>query len=162
MPTDLVGEMIPTKSLQVSLSRALPVNNPEVEAYVLNEIVKLIEEVHYNVVVLVDACTIRHDVRQEVNELIDKTHFALYAAPMGKTAISEQHECYGGVRRSYILSTVAYLAQIYIGSITDPKIKDKVENAPLILSIGALKSDFNTGMFTYRVPTIRTVEVCDH
>lgn len=46
-----------------------------------------------------------------------------------------------------------------MGSISYPTVKDKVENAKLILSIGALKSDFNTGMFTYSVPPIRTVEV---
>ena len=46
-----------------------------------------------------------------------------------------------------------------MGSVSYPTIKDKVENAKLILSVGALKSDFNTGMFTYRVAPIRTVEV---
>jgi len=46
-----------------------------------------------------------------------------------------------------------------MGSVSHPAIKDKVESAKLILSIGALKSDFNTGMFTYSVPPIRTVEV---
>ena len=49
--------------------------------------------------------------------------------------------------------------QIYIGSITSPKIKDKIENAKLILSIGSLKSDFNTGNFTYKIPVSNTVEV---
>lgn len=34
-----------------------------------------------------------------------------------------------------------------------------VEKAKLILSIGGLKSDFNTGMFTYRIPTTNTIEV---
>ena len=38
-------------------------------------------------------------------------------------------------------------------------IKEKVENAKLIISIGGLKSDFNTGNFTYQIPTTRTVEV---
>ena len=49
--------------------------------------------------------------------------------------------------------------QIYVGSLSHPEIKEKVENAKLILSVGALKSDFNTGNFTYHIPVSRTVEV---
>ena len=50
--------------------------------------------------------------------------------------------------------------QIYVGSLSHPEIKEKVENAKLILSVGALKSDFNTGNFTYHIPVARTIEVC--
>ena len=51
------------------------------------------------------------------------------------------------------------LAQIYVGSISREAVKEKVESAKLILSIGALKSDFNTGNFTYSIPTASTIEV---
>jgi len=96
-----------------------------------------------DVVILVDACAIRHDLRAEVNELITKTGFPVFSAPMGKTAVSEQYERYGG---------------IYVGSISHPDIKEKVESAKLILSVGGLKSDFNTGNFTYSIPPARTIE----
>jgi TPP-dependent 2-oxoacid decarboxylase len=33
------------------------------------------------------------------------------------------------------------------------------ENAKLIISIGGLKSDFNTGNFTYHIPSAHTIEV---
>jgi len=101
-------------------------------------------EADKNVIILVDACVIRHDVQEEVKELLTSTRFPVYAAPMGKTAVSEEYDRYGG---------------IYIGSISDPAVKEKVETARLILSIGALKSDFNTGMFTYNIPTNHTVEL---
>jgi TPP-dependent 2-oxoacid decarboxylase len=52
-----------------------------------------------------------------------------------------------------------HLFKIYVGSVTRPDIKEKVESAKCILSVGALKSDFNTGNFTYRIPTASTVEV---
>jgi pyruvate decarboxylase len=63
---------------------------------------------------------------------------------MGKTAISESNPRFGGV---------------YVGSISHPEIKEKVESASLILSIGGLQSDFNTGNFTYQIPTNRTIEL---
>ncbi|OAX42334.1 pyruvate decarboxylase [Rhizopogon vinicolor AM-OR11-026] len=144
LPMDLVAAKIPAKRLKVALPRTPPANNPDVENYVLDEIVKLVDDAKQDVVILVDACAIRHDVRQEVSDLLTKTQFPVYASPMGKTAVSEEHERYGG---------------IYVGSITQPSIKEKVEGAKLILSIGALKSDFNTGMFTYHIPTARTVEL---
>jgi pyruvate decarboxylase len=49
--------------------------------------------------------------------------------------------------------------QIYIGSLSHPDIKKKVESTKLILSVGCLKSDFNTGNFTYSIPPSRTIEV---
>ena len=51
------------------------------------------------------------------------------------------------------------LSKIYVGSLSHPEIKVKVESAKLILSVGGLRSDFNTGNFTYRISRENTVEV---
>ncbi|KAN0087690.1 pyruvate decarboxylase [Tylopilus felleus] len=148
IPTDLPSEKISAKRLKNPLSRTLLPNDPEAEKFVLDEIAKAVREAESNVAILVDACVLRHDVQEEVKDLINATHFPVYSAPMGKTTISEQNDRYGG---------------IYIGAISDPAIKERVESAKLILSIGAVKSDFNTGMFTYRIPTTDTVELhSDH
>ncbi|KAG1898119.1 thiamine diphosphate-binding protein [Suillus fuscotomentosus] len=148
LPMDLTTEKISAKRLKIELPRTPPPNNPDVESYVIDEIVKLVEDAKRDVIILVDACAVRHDLREEVNDLLVKTQFPVYATPMGKTSVSEEYERYGG---------------IYIGSITHPSIKERVENANLILSIGALKSDFNTGMFTYHIPARHTIELhSDH
>jgi pyruvate decarboxylase len=94
---DLTTEKIPAKRLKVELSRAPPPNDRDVENYVLDEIMELVDDAKQDVVILVDACAIRHDLREEVNDLLVKTRFPVYAAPMGKTAVSEEHERYGGV-----------------------------------------------------------------
>ncbi|KAI8993998.1 pyruvate decarboxylase [Trametes punicea] len=148
LPTDIAYERIPAKRLKTPLNIEPPENDQDVENFVLNEIVKLVEQAESNAVVLVDACAIRHGVKQEVAELCKRTGFPVYAAPMGKTAISESYERYGG---------------IYVGSVSDPAIKKKVESAKLIISVGALKSDYNTGEFSYHIPTQQTVELhSDH
>ena len=54
---------------------------------------------------------------------------------------------------------LTYFFKIYIGSLTRPEVKDKVENAALIISIGGLGTDFNTGNFSYNIPTEKLVEV---
>lgn len=162
LPTDLVHDQISSKRLRTPLNVQPPQNDPEVESFVLDEIMKLVEDAQRDIVILLDACSIRHDVRQEVLELVQKTHLPVYAAPMGKTAIPEDYERYGGVRYIQLLSDSSHLwftFQIYVGTISRPEVKEKVEGAKLILSIGGLKSDFNTGNFTYQIPTTRTVEV---
>lgn len=99
-------EKISSERLKIPLSRAQPPNDPEVEAFVLEEVMKLVQGAQDDVIFLVDVCAIRHDAREEVNALIKKTGFPVYAAPMGKTAVPENYERYGGVIYS---SPFAYL-----------------------------------------------------
>ncbi|KAI0304508.1 pyruvate decarboxylase [Multifurca ochricompacta] len=148
LPTDRVFTKIPRGKLDTPLLPHPPKNDPDTEEFALNEIQTLVEQAGSEVVILVDACTIRHDVTEEVWELIQRTGFPVYSAPMGKTAVPEDFERYGG---------------IYVGSLSHPEIKEKVENAKLVLSIGGLRSDFNTGNFTYRTSRATTVELhSDH
>jgi len=84
------------------LSHCIPPNEPAVEKFVVDKIAKLAEAAQSGsgkdgIVILVDACAIRHHVRDEVRNLCEKTGFPVYAAPMGKTAINEEYDRYGGV-----------------------------------------------------------------
>jgi len=147
LPTDLAYAKISSDRLKVPLPRHPSPNDKDEESFVIDEIVKLVEEAGGDVVVLADACAIRHDVVAELKELLHKTGYPVYCAPMGKSAVDETYERYGG---------------IYVGSISHPEVKEKVESAKLILSIGGLRSDFNSGNFTYSIPTTRTVELHSH
>ena len=97
LPTDLVHQQVSRKRLLTPLNVEPPQNDQEIEAHVLNEITKLLEEADNDAVILLDACTIRHGVRKEAKAFIEKTGLPVYAAPMGKSAISETYERYGGV-----------------------------------------------------------------
>ncbi|KAI9438445.1 pyruvate decarboxylase, partial [Russula earlei] len=148
IPTDRIFNKIPRGKLDTPLKPIPQSTDLAAEDFVLNEIQQLVEKAGSEVVILVDACTIRHGVTEEVWDLAQHTKFPVYSAPMGKTAIPEDFERYGG---------------IYVGSISHPEIKEKVESAKLVLSIGGLKSDFNTGNFTYRTSRVTTVELhSDH
>lgn len=100
LPTDLVHEQVSSKRLKTPLNVEPPENDADIENFVLDEIVKLIDQAEQEVVILVDACAIRHGAKKEVAELVEKSHFPIYAAPMGKTAIPEDYERYGGVSRT--------------------------------------------------------------
>jgi len=62
---------------------------------------------------------------------------------MGKGAVNEQIPNYGGV---------------YAGSGSKEEVRKGVESADLVLSFGAIKSDFNTAGFTYRISELSTID----
>jgi pyruvate decarboxylase len=70
---------VPSGRLNTPLTSIPPENDPEVEDWVKDEIVRLVKEANGDVIILVDACTIRHYVRDEVDELARKTHFPVYS-----------------------------------------------------------------------------------
>ncbi|KNZ80941.1 Pyruvate decarboxylase [Termitomyces sp. J132] len=144
LPTDLVSAKISSRRLRIPLNRNPPAEDPRLQSSVLDLVVKHFQEAEGDAVVLVDACAIRYDVKDELNKFIKKTGFPVFSTPMGKTAIDENLERYGGV---------------YFGSISRPEIKEKVESAKLVLSVGPLKTDLNTANFSYNIPVERTIEV---
>lgn len=142
IPTNMAYAELDAEPLKKDLDLSPAKNEEEIETYLVKEIVDLIHAAK-RPIILVDACAIRHRVLKELGELIEKTKFATFCTPMGKSAVDETNPCFGG---------------IYIGSITQPQIKEIVEQSDLVLSIGALKSDFNTGSFSYHINKTSTIE----
>ena len=98
LPTDLAYERISAARLKTPLSTEPPENDPETEEFVLDEIAKLVEQAQNDVIVLVDACAVRHGVREEAEHFYKHTGYPVYCAPMGKSVVDETYERYGGVR----------------------------------------------------------------
>ncbi|KAH9481895.1 Putative pyruvate decarboxylase C3G9.11c [Psilocybe cubensis] len=148
LPTDLVTQEISSDSLQFPLSRYVAQNDPAAEKFVVDRISHLFGQSMAQgeeAVVLVDLGAIRHDVVKEVYDLVNRTGFPVFCTPMAKTAIDETYERYGGVYWGSILSR--------------PEVKEKVENANIVLSIGSFISDFNMGNFNYNIQTSRLIEL---
>ena len=108
---------------------SLPENPRDVEDAAINQIV---EEIHKSkrTIVIADVGTTRYSTTKEFLDFVEKTGFRVFTSPMGKGVIPENHPLFGGT---------------YIGNVSEPHVKSEVEEADLIISIGALKSDFNTG-----------------
>jgi pyruvate decarboxylase len=94
-------------------------------------------------VILVDAGALRHRALEEVHDFVEASGLPTFVAPMGRGAVNETHKNFGGV---------------YAGSGSNPGVREVVESSDLILSIGAIKSDFNTTGFTYRVGQLNTID----
>ncbi|CAK9439866.1 uncharacterized protein LODBEIA_P39660 [Lodderomyces beijingensis] len=142
LPSNLVDLLVPSSLLETPIELSLKPNDPEAQEEVIETVEKLIKEAH-NPIILVDACASRHNCKREVAKLVDITQFPVFTTPMGKSGINESHPRFGGV---------------YVGSLSRPDVKAFVENADLVLSIGALLSDFNTGSFSYGYKTKNVVE----
>ncbi|KAI1428944.1 thiamine pyrophosphate enzyme [Xylaria sp. FL1777] len=147
LPTDMVTKKVEGELLDTEIDLHEPTNDEAKEAYVVDVVLKYLHAAE-RPVVLVDACAVRSRVLEEVHEFIDKTKLPVFVTPMGKSAIDETHPSYGGV---------------YAGSASHPEIKAIVEDSDLVLSIGSLKSDFNTAGFSYRLSQLNTIDLhTDH
>ncbi|GAO15827.1 uncharacterized protein UV8b_03049 [Ustilaginoidea virens] len=148
LPTDMVQEKLEGARLREPIDLSEPSNAPEEEAYVVDVVMRYLTAAK-DPVVLVDACAVRHRVLPEVHDLVEKANLPVFVTPMGKSAINENHRNYGGV---------------YAGSGSYPSgVKDIVESSDLVISIGALKSDFNTAGFSYRTSQLKTINLhSDH
>ncbi|SNX85737.1 probable PDC1 - pyruvate decarboxylase, isozyme 1 [Melanopsichium pennsylvanicum] len=143
LPTDLVHDTIPADALKKALDCSADDNDPSAEKYVLKVAQKHIAEAK-SAVILVDACAVRHGCVAETNDLINKSGLPVFATPMGKAIVDENHAQYGG---------------IYVGNLTSEDVKNVVEEADVLITIGSLKSDFNSGNFSYRTPKESTIEL---
>lgn len=142
LPTDMVQAKVEGARLDTPIDMSDFKNEAEKEDYVVDVVLKYLHGAK-SPIILVDACAIRHRVVDEVKGLVDKTKLPVFVTPMGKGAIDETHPCYGGV---------------YAGDGSLPEVKDRVESADLILTVGALKSDFNTAGFSYRTSQLNTID----
>ncbi|KAJ5674109.1 Pyruvate decarboxylase [Penicillium macrosclerotiorum] len=142
LPTDMIAAKVNGDRLKQPLDLSLPVNEPEKEDYVVDVVLKYLQAAK-NPVILVDACAIRHHALEEVRDLVEASGLPTFVAPMGKGAVNETHKNFGGV---------------YAGNGSNPGVREVVESSDLILSIGAIKSDFNTTGFTYRIGQLNTID----
>ncbi|OTA65855.1 thiamine pyrophosphate enzyme [Hypoxylon sp. EC38] len=146
-PTDMVEKKVEGERLETEIDLREPANDPDREDYVVDVVLKYLHNAE-RPVLLVDACAIRHRVLNEVHDLIEKTNLPVFVTPMGKGAINETHPNFGGV---------------YSGSASSPAIKEMVEGSDLVISIGSMKSDFNTAGFSYRMSQLATIDLhSDH
>ncbi|KAK2871852.1 hypothetical protein FQN49_002763 [Arthroderma sp. PD_2] len=142
LPLDMIKQKIEGKRLESPIDLQLPTNEEEKEDYVVDTVLKYLHAAK-SPAIIVDACAIRHRVLDEVHDLVSKSGLPTFVAPMGKGAVDETLPNFGGV---------------YAGDGSTANVREHVEASDLILSIGGIKSDFNTTGFTYRVSRLNTID----
>ena len=77
-----------------------------------------------------------------VLKFVERTKLPVYETPMAKGGIDEYHPQFRGV---------------FAGNCSTKQVQKEVYDADLILSIGSMNSDFNTGGFTYQLSQTKTI-----
>jgi len=89
----------------------------------------------------------RTGLRQPMQNLIDASGLPFATMFMDKSVLDERQPGFVGM---------------YDGAIMDEAVRDFVESRELVLTVGALMSDFNTGAFTSRLDPARTLRIAHH
>ncbi|KAK6504591.1 Pyruvate decarboxylase 1 [Arthrobotrys musiformis] len=142
LPVDMVLSKTPAKDLDTPIDLTVPRNHPDTETEAVEAIQKTLYSSN-NAIVLVDVGAMRYRVLKEVQEFIDQSRLPVFLTPMSRGAINEASSQFRGV---------------YNGDASGPEIQQEIQSADLIISIGPLNSDFNTGGFTRHTKIKNTIE----
>ncbi|CAN6628255.1 pyruvate decarboxylase isozyme 1 [Trichomonascus vanleenenianus] len=141
LPVDMVTKKVDAERLSIELD--LEIKNPNAEAE--NSIVSEILEAIYaskRTSVVVDVLTERHNARELAQELVRKTKSHAFTTPMGKGLIDE---------------TDAQFVGLYNGELSRGGVSDAVVGSDLVIDVGPMFSDSNTGGFTRKVESEKNV-----
>ena len=143
LPSNFSDALIPASLVdELKLNINLDDNDEETEDEFVDNVLDSIKSAK-KPIILVDACASRHAATHEVERLAKLTNFPVFTTPMGKGSFNEDSDEYYG---------------LYVGALSKPDVKELVESTDLVLSIGGLLSDFNTGSFSYKYSTKNVVE----
>lgn len=143
LPSDMVTKQVPSKGLSQPLDISFPANDETAETTVAENILARLYSAK-KPVLLLDGCVSRHHLKAEATEFILKTGLPIFTTPMGKGTIDECLPSFGG---------------LYAGSGSHDNVREIVESSDMVLSLGLMKSDFNTMSFSYNLPTHNAVDL---
>lgn len=86
----------------------------------------------------------RHGLMEAVRAIAENWGLPVISSVMGKASFPESHPNHAGV---------------YMGEMGDQEARELIESADLVLSVGVIFSDVNTGFWTARLTTERLVEM---
>lgn len=142
LPIDLVDKPVPAKALDTPLNLT-----PPVDADSVGKATSAVLDALYgskSPSIFVDCLVQRHNAVSEIRQLADKLAIPVYASNMGKGIVDETHENYVG---------------IYNGEPSGAGVQSAFEASDLVLVVGNLPSDTNSGGFTRRIPTEKAVAI---
>jgi pyruvate decarboxylase len=145
LPIDLVDKHVDAKRLEMPLQLVNHGDEAKVNK-ATQEILKALEGAQ-SPGVFVDCLVQRHQAVKETRELIDKLGLATYTSNMGKGIIDENNECYIG---------------LYNGDPSGPGVQKTFEEHDVVLVLGSLPSDTNSGGFTRKIAKEKALDVGSH
>ncbi|KAE8448867.1 hypothetical protein EG329_008869 [Mollisiaceae sp. DMI_Dod_QoI] len=134
VPVDVANSQLDAARLDIPLNLEVK-NSHESEAEVVRLTLDLIKK-SSKPAILADVLTIRHGGKELVKKMAALANFPVYSTPLSKGVVDEDSAQYNG---------------LYNGSVSFPGVAATLESSDLILNIGTLLSDSNTGGFTRNI-----------
>ncbi|MBP2001524.1 indolepyruvate decarboxylase [Paenibacillus shirakamiensis] len=107
-----------------------------------SEHAKQLLEASQHPVILSDWMVQRYGLSHEVEDLAQKLNIPMASLQLGKSGVDETHPLYMGM---------------YGGALGSSKVRDVVEQADCVLAMGLIWSDSNSGHFSGRLDTTKTI-----
>lgn len=150
VPMDTPGILVDAERLKQPLD--LEVRNPsaQVEDTIVSKILSAFQT-RQQPVLLADVLCVRHGGQDTVRALAELIQLPTFACPLSKGIIDEDKPYFNGVyagkRKSWDL-----VAKMYTDvAVSFAGIQEAVEHSDLVLNVGPLLSDSNTGGYTRRI-----------
>lgn len=145
LPLDLSGEQVDASLLSSPIDIS-PQVDVEAQSAAVTAITSALSSAKHPSL-LIDALVHRFDAVSETQALISKLDVPFFSANMGKGIIDETSSQYIGV---------------WNGAIGTPGVREAAESADLMLTLGYLPADTNSGGFSRQMDANKTIEINPH
>jgi len=145
MPLDMSGELVERSLLDTPIDTA-----PKVDEAAQKEAVDAVLEALKQAkrpAVVVDAWTQRFGAEKEAAALVKRLGTPFFSTSMGKGVVDETDEWYVGV---------------WNGEVSRPGVKECAKAADLVITLGYIPADTNSGGFTRRLDDSKTIHINPH
>jgi indolepyruvate decarboxylase len=135
---------------QVIVSGAQPLDPPTSDRAILQSATDAIGtalEGARTACILPGLLAVRAGVREALQSFVDASGLPFATMFMDKSVLEEQHPAYIGM---------------YDGRLMDESVRRFVESCDRVLMVGTIMSDFNTGAFTARLDSEKTIDIRHH
>jgi indolepyruvate decarboxylase len=141
-PADLANQLVLGEAQPI----AAPRSDPTMLRAAAEAIVKALDKAD-TACILADILVARTGLRPGVQAVIDASGLPFATMFMGKSALEENQPAYAGM---------------YVGALMSEDVRDFVESADCVLTIGAPMTDLNTGAFTARLDSTKMITIGHH
>ncbi len=144
IPRDMVAVEIPVPLIPAKCFSGTSANEAAVQEAIW-EIITAFEDAD-RPVLYAGVGVRRYGLTEAVIEIAENWGVPVISSVMGKASFPESHPNYGGV---------------YMGKMGDNSAREIVENADLVLAVGVIFSDVNTGFWTAEIGREKLIEIRD-
>ncbi len=145
LPLDLSAEEVDASLLDTPIDIAPHVDAEAQEAAVSAITSALISAKHPSIII--DALVQRFDAVPETRQLVEKLQVPFFSANMGKGIVDE---------------TSPYYVGLWNGAVGTPGVREAAESADLMLTLGYLPADTNSGGFSRKIDESKTIHINPH